>query len=96
MKGGGEDLLVWLPGTVIGNGDDFSGAKADNLNKLFVKGSRLVKPTRIQQTADGVTVNVAADGDLTRIPDDEDHDTGVLALLAGDAVGDKGEGAGAK
>lgn len=105
MKAPMTTVRVLLAGSGVAAGNDFSGAAANLPNKYFVKGSRLFQATDVnERDAPGggggrkavITPSAAGNpnpGDIRNVPDragiGNGHDTGVLALLAGDGVGDK-------
>jgi GT2 family glycosyltransferase len=94
-------IRVFQPGSGICEDSDFSGAAANDPNKYFVRGNRLFQATDIadRDMVGGkgrVAVTLPGDagnpniGDVSNVGDaDPGHDSGVLAYMAGDGVGDQ-------
>ncbi|MCG8404951.1 MAG: hypothetical protein MI923_07125 [Phycisphaerales bacterium] len=101
-RDGGATIRVFMPGSGVATGNDFSGASANNPNTYFVRGNRMFQATDVSERADGRGGRAAVTnpndtgnpnvGDITNVADlvgGNGHDTGVMATLAADGVGNQ-------
>ncbi len=89
-------LGCWDSG--FGRGDDFRNTALNAQNRLFIKGRRIVRPTKLGAAA--VNDQVFTDGDLRLLSDDVGplgtgltHGSGVMTSMTGDGVGNEVGGA---
>ncbi len=97
-------VRVLMPGSGVGNGNNFSGAAANDPNAYFVRGNRMFQATQVTERNIfpffGVRVATAIPsdagnpnvGDIRNVADvaaGNGHDTAVMATLAGDGVGNQ-------
>lgn len=93
-------IRVYMPGSGVGQGDDFSGSPNAG-TKFFVKGNRMKQPLgiwgrvdadrrgRTYRTDPSPPANHRSDGDLRDLDNASNHDSKVFSILGGDGLGDR-------
>jgi hypothetical protein len=97
-------VRVFMPGSGVADGKDFSGVAANNPNTYFVRGNRMFQATEVTErdkVGGGGKVGVANPddngnpnvGDIRNVADTaaapNGHDSGVLGVMLGDGVGNQ-------